>query len=95
MFLHLDLCAVLNWLGLCWSVLGLGWLGMLILVKSLFDETWDMSVESAVGIVQFELDVHVQLTLPVDCDVVPSFESLNKMVSVSIAFYLDAEIVHY
>ena len=81
MALHLDLCAVLDWSGLLWSVLGLGWNGMLVLVKSFFDESWDMGVERAVGIVPFELDAHVQLTLPVNCDVVPSFESLNKMVS--------------
>ena len=68
---------------------------MLVLVKSFLDKTWDMGVKRAIGIVPFELDAHVKLTLPVDCDVVPFFESLYKMVSVSIAFYLDAEIVHY
>ena len=76
-------------------MLGFGWLGVLGFMKRFLDKTWDMCIKRAVSIIPLKLDVHVESTLPVNYDVVLFLKSFYQMVSVSIAFYLDAKIVHY
>ena len=48
-----------------------------------------------VVLVPFRFDTHIETPFPVNCYVVPFFESVDKMVSVSISCDFDAKISNY
>ena len=75
---YLDLCTVLDRVGSFWGVLGFEWLVVLICMKRLLDEVWDVRIERAVDLIPVELNAHVEATFSVDCDVASFFRVLTR-----------------
>ena len=68
---------------------------MLEFVELVFDKVGDACVQGSVFVVPLECYANIFLACPVDCDIVPSFESALKMLGVALAYKFDAEIIDY
>ena len=68
---------------------------MLEFVELVFDKVWDACVQGSFFVVPLEYYTDIMFDSSVNCDVVPSFGCVLKMLGMALACKFDAEVVNY